>query len=103
MPQPLLELSAVPVYVLVRVYPVLMWAVYCRIFVASEPSQPQPTRNCFSKADEFRGQNGWTGKPKSDIWLADSQVGLPAGQHSTAQHNASCAEVVAEVGRVGCG
>jgi hypothetical protein len=48
----------------------------CRIFVASRPEQVQfqPEMNCFAKADAFRGQNGWTGKPKSDIWIADSQV-----------------------------
>jgi hypothetical protein len=46
--------------------------------VASRPEQQQfqPARNCFAKADAFMGQNGWVGKPKSDIWIADSQVGL---------------------------
>jgi hypothetical protein len=30
--------------------------------------------NCFVKADPFKGQNGWTGPPKRDIWIPDSQV-----------------------------
>lgn len=53
----------------------------CRIFVASRPEQQQfqPARNCFAKADAFMGQNGWVGKPKSDIWIADSQVSLGGG------------------------
>lgn len=44
--------------------------------MASRPEQVQfqPAMNCFAKADAFRGQNGWTGKPKGDIWIADSQV-----------------------------
>lgn len=47
------------------------------IFVASRPEQTQlqQERNCFAKADVFKGENGWTGKPKADIWNADSQVG----------------------------
>ena len=52
------------------------FVAYCSMFVASRPenAQVQQERNCFSKADVFKGQNGWTGKPKADIWNADSQV-----------------------------
>lgn len=71
----LLELRAVCVCVCKCC--VCVWPGCCRIFVASRPEelQTQPERNCFAKADVFKGQNGWTGKPKADIWNADSQVG----------------------------
>ena len=68
-----------------------IWPGCCRIFVASRPEdmQVQQERNCFAKADVFKGQNGWTGKPKSDIWNADSQVlaGLTATLWSDQPNN----------------
>jgi hypothetical protein len=46
------------------------------IFVASRPEQAQfqAPFSCFAKDNAFRGENGYTGKPKTDIWVADSQV-----------------------------
>eukprot|EP00882_Tetradesmus_deserticola_P003769 GHRQ01003984.1.p1 GENE.GHRQ01003984.1~~GHRQ01003984.1.p1 ORF type:complete len:373 (+),score=109.27 GHRQ01003984.1:217-1335(+) len=44
-------------------------------FVAAQPgSTGAAPFNCFVKADPFKGQNGWTGPPKGDIWIPDSQV-----------------------------
>ena len=44
-------------------------------YVHAQPGvDGQAPSNCFVKADPFRGQNGWTGPPKGDIWLPDSQV-----------------------------
>ncbi|WIA31963.1 hypothetical protein OEZ86_002818 [Tetradesmus obliquus] len=43
-------------------------------FVASKNGSGQAPHNCFARADPFMGQNGWTGPPKPDIWVPDSEM-----------------------------
>uniref|UniRef100_A0A383VEC8 Apple domain-containing protein n=1 Tax=Tetradesmus obliquus TaxID=3088 RepID=A0A383VEC8_TETOB len=43
-------------------------------FVASKNGSGQAPHNCFARTDPFMGQNGWTGPPKPDIWVPDSEM-----------------------------